>query len=87
MKNKHLLTKITRLIAVLGITLFSAVASLPGVQPEMAGASAYGYVPMTALIDGATISGPSSIEQFVFSLRAHGPAGLIFRQFGRCYSG
>ena len=70
MHNKNLLTTLTRLIAVLGLTLFSLVASLPGVQTEMAGASAYGYVPMTALIDGATISGPSSIEQL--ALEAQG---------------
>ena len=67
---KNLLTGLPRLAAVLGLTLVSVVAYLPGLQNEMAGASAYGYVPMTALIDGATISGPSSIEQL--ALEAQG---------------
>ena len=60
---KNLFTRLPRVAAVLSLTLISVVAYLPGMQNEMAGASAYGYVPMTALIDGATVSGPTSIEQ------------------------
>jgi len=62
---KNLFTRLPRVAAVLSLTLISVVAYLPGMQNEMAGASAYGYVPMTALIDGATVSGPSSIEQLI----------------------
>ena len=62
---KNLLTGLPRLAAVLGLTLVSVVAYLPGLQNEMAGAASYGYVPMTALIDSASISasGSNSFEQ------------------------
>jgi hypothetical protein len=62
---KNLLTGLPRLAAVLGLTLVSVVAYLPGLQNEMAGAASYGYVPMTALIDSASVSasGSNSFEQ------------------------
>ena len=67
---KKLLSVAPRLAVGFGLVLFSVVAYLPGMQNQTAGASAYGYVPMTALIDGTTVSGPSSIEQL--ALEAQG---------------
>ena len=67
---KKLLSVAPRLAVGFGLVLFSVVAYLPGMQNQTAGASAYGYVPMTALIDGNTVSGPSSVEQL--ALEAQG---------------